>query len=515
MNKFRELGLSQDVVKVLDSLDICEPTEIQEKAIPILLEGYDLKGGSATGSGKTLAFASPIIEKLRPNGRVQALILTPTRELAEQVAESIRKFSRERELNILAVYGGVSIDEQVRRLAVTDIVVGTPGRILDHLERKTLRLDSVKFLVLDEVDRMFDMGFRFDVEKIVRHCPRERQTMMFSATLTEDVNYLASKYSRDPKEVSVNSYIDPSQLKQIYYDVDNGLKFSLLVYLLKNEKAGLVMVFCSTRRNVDFIEKNLNKNGIEAKAIHGGLSQNQRNRVLSKFHDNQVSVMVCTDVAARGLDIKGVSHVYNYDLPASSEDYTHRIGRTARAGEDGIAISLLSNRDYENFDRILRDDKINIHLEALPDFKKIEMKSTMDRRPSRGRGFGGRESGQRGGGRGGQGRDSRDGKDRGDRRGSRDNQGGRRDSRPRNNNRLGDRNNSRPRDGPRDGGRKNFHGGNRGVGSRGSRNSQDGVVGGRRGGSRDSRGGHGGQRDTNRRRDSRRGNSFSGQRRQF
>ena len=374
MEKFTKLGLSKEVTDVLRELSFKEPTEIQEKAIPLALAGRDIIGGSATGSGKTLAFASPIIEKLRPNSWVQALILTPTRELAEQVAASIRNFGKNKRINVLAIYGGVNISPQIRKLSTTDVVVGTPGRILDHINRRTLRLNKVKFLVLDEVDRMFDMGFRKDVEKIINECTKERQTMMFSATISQGIDYLSKKYTRNPVKISLESHVDPSKLKQVYYDVPNNKKFSLLVSLLKKESADLVMVFCGTRRNVDFIADNLIRLGISAKAIHGKIEQKKRIRILAEFHKKGVGVLVCTDVAARGLDIKGVSHVYNYDLPNEPKDYIHRIGRTARAGKMGKAITILASRDYANF-RTLMDVKENkITREELPQLEIVRIK---------------------------------------------------------------------------------------------------------------------------------------------
>ena len=374
MKTFEELGLSDEVIGTLSNMKIKTPSEIQEKTIPLVLAGRDVIGGSATGSGKTLVFAAGIIENFEKNGRVQALVLTPTRELAEQVAESIKKFSRHKKLNVLPVYGGVSIETQVRLLRNTDVVVGTPGRILDHMRRDTLNLGQVRFLVLDEVDRMFDMGFQRDVEMILGECPKKRQTMLFSATISPDIDYLAQKYTKNPAEVSVKSYVDPSQLKQVYYDVPDQQKFSLFVHLLKKEKAKLVMVFCATRRNVDFVTNNLNNLGIKAKAIHGGLHQNKRNSVMNEFNGNgSMNVLVCTDVAARGLDIKGVSHVYNYDLPKTSGEYIHRIGRTARAGKDGIAISILCSRDYENFNGVQRDKKLEIKEEKLPSFERVNI----------------------------------------------------------------------------------------------------------------------------------------------
>ncbi len=379
MKTFRELGLSDEMDYILSDLGIKTPSEIQEKAIPLAVAGRDVIGGSATGSGKTLAFASGIIEKLEKNGRIQSLILTPTRELAEQVATSIRKFSKHRKLNALAVYGGVNIGSQIRDLRNADIVVGTPGRILDHLSRDTLNLGKLKFLVLDEVDRMFDMGFQRDVEKILEECPTKRQTMLFSATLSPTIDHLANKHTKNPERVSVESHVDASKLKQIYYDVESGLKFSLFVHLLKEEKSKLVMVFCGTRRNVDFVTSNLNNLGINAKSIHGGMPQHKRSKVLGEFNrKGDMNVLVCTDIAARGLDIKEVSHVYNYDLPKTSEEYIHRIGRTARAGKDGIAINILSNRDYENFSNILKDESLKIEEVRVPFVERVRV--TIDER---------------------------------------------------------------------------------------------------------------------------------------
>ncbi len=388
MKTFEELGLSREFVSVLEKANITTPSEIQEKTIPLVLAGKDVIGGSATGSGKTIAFASGIIENLEKNGKVQALVLTPTRELAEQVANAIAKFSKHKKLKVLSVYGGVSIENQIRLLKNTDVVVGTPGRILDHLSRGTLDLSEVKFLVLDEVDRMFDMGFQFDVKKILKKCPEKRQTMLFSATISSEMGYLAGKYTKTPEEISVESHIDASKLKQIYYDIPDGLKFSLFVHLLEKEKAKLVMVFCSTRRNVDFVTKNLKNFGMNVKAIHGGLNQNKRSRVLNEFNSKGgVNILVCTDVAARGLDIQGVSHVYNYDIPKTSEEYIHRIGRTARAGKEGIAINILCSRDYENFGNVSRDEKLKITEVKAPLLKRVRI--IVDRNSSgRHRGYG-------------------------------------------------------------------------------------------------------------------------------
>jgi len=299
--------------------------------------------------------------------------LVPTRELAEQVFRAIRHFSKYKPLNIVSVYGGLSINPQIDKLRDADIVIGTPGRILDHLSRDTLKTDNVKILVLDEADRMLDMGFINDVEKIIRDCPVKRQTLLFSATIDADICYLANKYLKNPVEASAESYVDPKKLTQIYYDVPDNLKFSLLVHLLKNEKSDLVMVFCNTRRNTDFVVKNLRASKINALAVHGGFSQEKRNRTMKDFREENIQVLVCTDVAARGLDIKSVSHVYNYDIPKDSKEYIHRIGRTARAGEEGKAISILASRDYENFREILRRYE-NITPEKLPLLERVWIK---------------------------------------------------------------------------------------------------------------------------------------------
>jgi len=382
MEKFKILGIIEPILKAIHDEHFEEPSEIQEKAIPLVVAGRDVIGGSATGSGKTLVFGSVIISECQRGKGIQALILTPTRELAEQVSKHLIKFSKYKPLRIITVYGGVSINPQMDLLQTADVVVGTPGRILDHMDRGTINLRNVRILVLDEADRMLDMGFRDDVEMIISACPEQRQTMLFSATISRDISELAGRYMRNPIEVEAESYVDPTKLTQVYYDVPTNMKFSLLVHLLKNEHAGLVMVFCNTRKTTDFVSKNLKHQGIAAQAIHGGFSQSKRTRTMSNFHSKNVYILVCTDVAARGLDIKGVSHVYNYDTPKESDQYIHRIGRTARAGKEGKAVTLLSERDYENFDRILRDNAIEVTREEMPQISRVHM--DLGRRPERG-----------------------------------------------------------------------------------------------------------------------------------
>ena len=400
MERFRKLGIIEPIVKTIEEQRFEKPSEIQEKAIPLILAGKDVIAGSATGSGKTLVFGAQIIQNSEIGRGIQALILTPTRELAEQVAKALKKFSKYKPLGITAVYGGLSINPKISELRDADVVVGTPGRILDHLERRTIDLSNIKTLVLDEADRMLDMGFIKDVERIIRQCPKKRQTLLFSATIYSEIAHLAKRYMNEPYEVSAEAYVDPKKLTQIYYDVPDNLKFSLLVHLLKNEKAGLVMVFCNTRTNTDFVAKNLKYSGVEALAVHGGFSQEKRNRIMRQFHSAEVYVLVCTDVAARGLDIKDVSHVYNYDIPKDSKEYIHRIGRTARAGKEGKAISILASRDYENFSRVQRDNELDIKREQMPDIERVSIKwmASMDNRRgfNRYRGRDSREWGEHG-----------------------------------------------------------------------------------------------------------------------
>ena len=384
METFENLKLDVGLLELLNKNGITIPTEIQTKTIPYILEGKDLIAGSATGSGKTLAFGLGIIQNMTHGQGVQALILTPTRELAEQVSEVLITYSKPRKIRVTAVYGGVSINPQINTLRSADIVVGTPGRILDHLERRTIDLSLTNHVVLDEADRMLDMGFLDDVKKILSQTNENRQTLLFSATLPPEVTRLAKKFMKDPARINAVTQVDPKKLKQYYYDISGPLKFSLLAHLLKEEREGLAMVFCNSRTYTSSVAKNLKKIGIDAMAIHGGLSQNERKNVLARFHQKHVFVLVCTDVAARGLDIPGVTQVYNYDIPDDSKQYIHRIGRTARAGEAGKVINLISHRDYDNFGKVLRDNDLYIKKMEKPFIKKIEFSNQQE--PNSGRG---------------------------------------------------------------------------------------------------------------------------------
>jgi ATP-dependent RNA helicase DeaD len=387
MNVFEDLKLDSQLLTAIKKLGLTKPTQIQEKSIPSVLEGRDLIGESATGSGKTLAFGCGIIKGVTPGEGLQALILTPTRELAEQVKVVLNQISYQKNLSIIAVYGGVSINPQIHDLSKANVVVATPGRLLDHAQRGTINTSKIKLLVLDEADRMLDMGFIDDVEKIIRLCPKNRQTLFFSATISPQIKDLANKYMTNPVNVSATKYVDPSKLKQVYYDIPRNLKLSLLVHLFQYEDYGLIMIFCNTRKTVDFVVKNLKANKVSAIAIHGGLTQNKRTRTMELFNKGKVDALVCTDVAARGLDVGGISHICNYDIPNDPNDYVHRIGRTARAGEKGKVINLVGDKDYGNFSRIL-DEYRTFSIERIekPQLERIVfIKPSFDnqRRPTR------------------------------------------------------------------------------------------------------------------------------------
>jgi len=351
--EFRELGLAEDLVETVDALGYEEPTPVQRRAIPVLLAGRDLIAQAQTGSGKTAAFALPAVQCIDVESlQVQVLVLAPTRELAVQVAEATHRFGRKRDLRVAPVYGGQPIDRQLRALrSGVQIVVGTPGRLLDHLRRGSLRLDGVRFVVLDEADEMLDMGFIEDIEEILRQTPSERQTALFSATIAPPVRRLARQYLRDPENVTIApERVTVPQIEQRYVEVSPRTKLDALSRILDVESPTAAIVFCRTRREVDDLGEALVSRGYAAEAIHGDLSQTQRDRVMARFRSGQADVLVATDVAARGLDIENVSHVFNFDIPEDPEAYVHRIGRTGRAGRTGTAVTLVTPREQ----RLLR-----------------------------------------------------------------------------------------------------------------------------------------------------------------
>ncbi len=399
--KIDQIEVQAPIIRALQQLGYQDLTPIQEKAIPLILQGRDVFGHSSTGSGKTAAFGIPILHNVVKGKGLQCLILTPTRELCVQVTDSLREQGKFLQLQIASVYGGVGIEPQIAALRRSEIVVATPGRAMDHIERRTISFTNLRYFVLDEADKMFEMGFVEAVEEIMEYLPAQRQTLLFSATLPSSVKHLIQKHLKDPVTIKGEVYVDKSFLNQIYLVVPQHEKFSLLVhYIKKNQDDGLALVFCGTRHQVDLITKNLKMQGIHVMAIHGGLSQSKRLYALDALKKEQIRVLVATDVAARGLDIKNVSHVYNYDVPNSPLEYVHRIGRTARAGMKGDAVTLLSERDYDSFNNILRDHTIDIKREQMPQVERVVFQKDIGREHGGGR-FGGQRGGFRGGGRGG------------------------------------------------------------------------------------------------------------------
>lgn len=372
MDTFESLNLSKQLMTAINRLGFKEPTEIQRETIPLILEGKDVIGESATGSGKTLAFGAGIITKCNPKEGIQAIVLVPTRELAEQVKDEMIKIAYNKQIKIMAIYGGVSINPQIQQLRKTEVVIATPGRLLDHLNRQTINTSKVKMIVLDEADRMVEMGFINDVEKIIKTVPKDRQTLIFSATMHGPAKKIAKKHMKDSITIYATKMVDPTKLKQTYYDVPSKLKKELLIHLLQKDSPDLVMVFCNTRRETDIVVDVLKDNGIKSAPIHGGLAQVKRLKTIDSFHNGKFQVLVCTDVAARGLHIEGVAQIYNFDIPKEPGDYVHRIGRTARAGNNGIVINIVSYRDYDNFSRLMTTYReFEIKKEERPYLKTI------------------------------------------------------------------------------------------------------------------------------------------------
>ncbi len=372
--EFSKMHIDKKLLEGIHLMGFKEATAIQEKCIPEIKAGKDVVGQSLTGSGKTAAFGLPILEKIVPGAGIQALVLTPTRELCAQVRDNLETMGKFLPVNIVNIYGGVGFYQQIEDIKIAEIVVATPGRLLDHINRGNVKFNTLKYVVLDEADKMFEMGFEEDVDKILRQTPRERQTIMFSATMPRAAQNIIQKYLKSPVFVKEQLHVDRSLLTQVFYDIRREAKFSLLLHLLKQKTPGPAIVFCGTKREVDRVAHQLKKHGVYAMPVHGDLAQTKRLHAVNSFKSAKIDVLVATDVAARGLDIKDVTHVYNYDVPRTAEEYTHRIGRTARAGKKGDAVTLLSARDYENFEKILRYSKLDIKQEHVPDFEFIETK---------------------------------------------------------------------------------------------------------------------------------------------
>lgn len=374
---FNELNLSQELIQAVDELGFTEMTEIQQQSIPLLLEGKDVIGHSNTGTGKTAAFGIPAVESITEADRnhVAVLILCPTRELAMQAHEEIRKFAKfKKGVKAVSVYGGASMEKQIFELKRgANIVIGTPGRVMDHMRRKTLKLNNLRCVILDEADEMLNMGFREDIESILSEVPEERQTVLFSATMPPAILAITEKYQKDPVHIKIKSSQKTVELiEQFYFEVAMGRKTDALKLLLSAYSPASAMVFCNTKKMVDELTEELVKSGFRASGIHGDMKQSQRTQVMNGFKNKSTEILVATDVAARGIDVSGIDAVFNYDLPQDNEYYIHRIGRTGRAGRTGTAYTLISGRrQFYELREIEKYTKATIQEKALPQKSEI------------------------------------------------------------------------------------------------------------------------------------------------
>lgn len=376
---FGNLQLNKKVIQAIHNMGFEEPSPIQAEAIPYLIQGLDLVGQAQTGTGKTAAFGIPIVEKVNPRYKgVQALILTPTRELAIQVAEEISKIGKFRGVKTLPIYGGQPIDRQIRALKQgVQIVIGTPGRILDHLSRKTLYLEKVNMLVLDEADEMLDMGFVEDIEMILSQTPETRQTILFSATMPEPIQRLTKKYLKEPKWITVSKdELTVPLIDQVYFEIKEKDRLEALCRYLDSIDMSQAIIFCRTKKGVDDLTQALHARGYGAEALHGDLTQVQRDKVMRKFRDGTAEILIATDVAARGIDVENVSHVLNYEVPQDPESYVHRIGRTGRAGRTGVAVTFLVPREYKQLRLIEKAAKTTIQRGTLPSLADVAQRQT-------------------------------------------------------------------------------------------------------------------------------------------
>lgn len=348
MTTFNELGLSEQVIRSILNMGFEEATPIQAQTIPIAMELKDLIGQAQTGTGKTAAFGIPLAERIMEGSeQVQGIVLTPTRELAVQVAEELNKIGQFKGVRTLPIYGGQEIDRQIRALKKRpQVIVATPGRLMDHMRRKTIRLNDIKMVILDEADEMLNMGFVEDIETILQEVPETRQTLLFSATMPQQIQNLAQRFMRNPEVIRIKAKeVTVANIEQNYIEVQEKQKFDVLCRLLDIQSPELAIVFGRTKRRVDELSEALSKRGYSAEGIHGDLTQSKRDSVLRQFKEGTIEILVATDVAARGLDISGVTHIYNFDIPQDPESYVHRIGRTGRAGKSGLAMTFVTPRE--------------------------------------------------------------------------------------------------------------------------------------------------------------------------
>ena len=385
--RFNELNLSREVLQAIGEMGFVNPSEVQEHTIPEILDGHDLLAQAQTGTGKTASFGIPMIEKIQDNNyeTLQALVLVPTRELARQVSEELQKLSKNKTfIRVLAIYGGADMGKQLRELKKgASIVVGTPGRVMDHMKRKTIDLSSLKFLVLDEADEMFDMGFRDDMKTIIEKTNDDRQTLFFSATFDNEIKEFSKLYQNNPKKVIIEKKeLTAEKIKQYYLELNRNMKTEILNRLILIHKPKKSIIFCNTKRMVENLEEEIAQKGYKVDSLHGDMRQSSRDNVMKKFRKGTIDVLIATDVAARGLDVSDIDIVFNYDLPQQAEYYVHRIGRTARAGKKGLSFTFVTSRDYPKFREIEKYANIKMERIDLPtkgDLERESMENLFDR----------------------------------------------------------------------------------------------------------------------------------------
>lgn len=372
--KFTELNLSESLLKAIADMGFTEPSPIQKEAIPLALQGKDIVGMAQTGTGKTAAFAIPSLEKINEkNKNPQVLVICPTRELALQVSEEFEKLAKYKKIRVVTLYGGDPIDRQIRALkAGVQVLVGTPGRIIDHLERGTFQTEHIHTVVLDEADEMLDMGFREDIEAILEEMPFERQTLLFSATMSKPILAIVQKFQNEPQIVKViRNELTAENIEQLFYEIKATAKLEAMCRLIDFYNLQQIIVFCNTKKKSDEVALELLERGYKAEAIHGDLSQRQREKVMKQFRDGAINILVATDVAARGIDVSGVDAVFNYDIPLDPEYYVHRIGRTGRAGKSGKAFTFVVGREFFRLREIQDFTKKQIKRGVVPSIEDL------------------------------------------------------------------------------------------------------------------------------------------------
>lgn len=375
MDKFRELGLDEQVLKAIENMGISEPSEIQDEAIPVLMEGRDMIGQAQTGTGKTLAFGAPILSKLkRERGKIKAIVLTPTRELALQVNNEMNRIAKFKDIKLTPVFGGSSIENQIRSIrSGTDIIVGTPGRVLDLINRRVIKLENIEYFVLDEADEMLNMGFIDDIEKIIDMCGEERQTLLFSATMPDKIKKLAKKYlKKDLKHIKIaKKSVTTTNVTQYYFYTRPENRIETLYRVLDLYSPEFTIIFCNTKREVDELVINLQNRNYSVEGMHGDMTQSFRMRTLDSFRKGHIKILVATDVAARGIDVSHVTHVINFGLPFETESYVHRIGRTGRANREGESFTIITPRERGKLNQIKREMNCEIEKKPIPTITDI------------------------------------------------------------------------------------------------------------------------------------------------